>query len=119
MNRIPLVIYGIAKEYPKFALRSISRHAKLPTPVDSDDVVLDKPNDNPGRPRKFTERDERSLVRPITTIHNTHGISFTAGKLKNEGDLHHVALILKLFECVWPFCEIGAWRVKTGQIYQK
>ena len=56
---------------------------------------MDKPNDNPGQPRKFTERDERSLVRPITTIHNTHGISFTAGKLKNEGDLHHVALILK------------------------
>ena len=102
MNRIPLVlsvvitllyekfnniIYGIVKEYPKFILRTISRHAKLPTPVDSDDAVLDKPNDNPGRPRKFTERDERSLVRPIT-IHNTHGISFTAGKLKNEGDLH-------------------------------
>ena len=42
-------------------------------------------DDNPGRPRKFEERDERSLVRAITTLRNTNGIPFTAG-------LHYVAL---------------------------
>ena len=51
-------ICEIAKEYPKFANQSISRHAKLPIPVDSGDVVLDKRHDNPGRPRKFTEWNE-------------------------------------------------------------
>ena len=39
--------------------------------------------DNPGRPRNFAERDdERDLVRAITTLRNTHGFSFAAGKIK-------------------------------------
>ena len=50
-------ICEIVKEYPKFTRQSIIRHAKLPIPVDSDYVALDKRHDNPGRTRKFTERD--------------------------------------------------------------
>ena len=25
----------------------------------------------------------------------------------------------ELFECVWPFCEIGAWRVKVIELYSQ
>ena len=75
-----------------FARRSKSRQAKLPTPVDFDDVVLDKHHDNPDQPRKFTGRYEKSLVWAITTTRNTPGFSFTARKIKNEAGLHHVAL---------------------------
>ena len=39
-------ICEIAKEYSKFAHRSISRHAKLHIPADCNDVVLDKGHDN-------------------------------------------------------------------------
>ena len=49
-------ICEIAKEYPKCVRRSISRHAKFPTTVDSDEVGFDKRHDNPGRPRKFTDQ---------------------------------------------------------------
>ena len=48
-QKINKTICEIAKEYPKFTRRSISRHAKLPTSVDSDDSVLYKRPDNPGR----------------------------------------------------------------------
>ena len=24
----------------------------------------------------------------------------------------------ELFECVWPFCEIGTWRVKKGSTFK-
>ena len=44
-------IWEIVKEYLNFTRQGISRHAKLPIPVDSDDVVLDKRHDNPGRSR--------------------------------------------------------------------
>ena len=57
------IIYKIVKKYPMFARRSISSYAELPIIADSDDVVLDKHHDNPGRTKKFTERDKRSLVR--------------------------------------------------------
>ena len=50
--------------------------------ADSDDVVLDKRHDNPGRPGKFTRVDKKSLVRAITMLRNTHGIFFTAEKIK-------------------------------------
>ena len=83
-------ICEIVKESPKFTRQCISRHAKLPKSVDSDDVVLDKCHDNPDRPRKFTERDERGLVRAITTVCNTQEGFFTAGRMKNETGLHHV-----------------------------
>ena len=50
-QKINKTICEIAKEYPKFTRRSISRHAKLPITVNFDDVVLDKRHDNPGRSR--------------------------------------------------------------------
>ena len=65
-------ICEIAKESPKFNCQCTSRHGKVPKSVDSDDVVLDKCHDNPGRPRKFAERDDRGLVRANTTLCNTH-----------------------------------------------
>ena len=92
-NRIPMVSsITITLLYQKFARRSISRHAKLPTPVDSDDVVLDKRHNNPDQPRTFMGRDKQSLVRAITTLCNIHGLTFTARKIKNEAGLHHIVL---------------------------
>ena len=54
-------ICDIARTYPQFARRSISRHAKEPIPA-NDNTVFDRHKYNPGHPRKVTERDERKIL---------------------------------------------------------
>ena len=74
---------------------------------------MDKLQINSDRPIKFTEQDEKSLVRAITILHNTHGFSFTDGKIKNEAGLHHGALktvrqyISKNNYYFWQLCRKG------------
>ena len=80
------------KGYAKFFCWGIIMHTKLVIPANFDNVALYKCHDNPDQPIKFTDQDEENLVRPITKLCNTHDISFTAGKIKKQGVLHHVAL---------------------------
>ena len=51
-------ICDIARKYPQFARRSISRHVKKPISA-NDNAVFDRCRYNSGRPRKVTERDQK------------------------------------------------------------
>ena len=74
----------IAKRYPQFCRRSIYRH--LQGEVDS----VDRRNQNPGRPRKLTVRDERNLLRAVRSIRKKNP-SFTVKQLQEETNLLHVS----------------------------
>ena len=84
-------ICQIARKYPNFARRSISRHAKLKIPTDDSPPVFDRRKNNPGRPSIVKERDERRLLRTIQTLRNQVGNTFTSGQIKEEAGLSHVS----------------------------
>lgn len=76
----------IVKRFPKYAPRTIYRHAMKD--------IMDPPDNrkqNPGRPKKLTIRDDRSIHRALKKLRKSSA-SFTSKKIQEEADLYHVNL---------------------------
>ena len=71
------------RKFPGLASRSIYRHIKAPV------EQTDRRHNNPGRPRKITERDERNLLRAIKTLRKQRK-SFSVKMIQEEAGLGHV-----------------------------
>ena len=67
---------ALARRYD-FSYRSVARHAKLPIPAAHDIILPDRRKNNPGRPRKLSERDRRSIIRSIPKLREDKKVSFT------------------------------------------
>ena len=75
----------IKKRFPKYALRSIYRHAKKPLSSDG----VDHRKFNKGRPKILTKRDERKVVRAVYTLRQDVA-AFTAKRIQVESQTQHV-----------------------------
>ena len=51
----------ILRRFPQYSKATICRHMKRPI----DHNVFDRHANNPGRPKKLTERDERNIIRAV------------------------------------------------------
>ena len=83
-------ICKIAKKFPKFARRSINRHAKLTIPTD-DSQLVDGRKNNSGRPRIISARDERKIIQSLHSLRKQSGISFTSFQIKKEAGLNGIS----------------------------
>ena len=83
-------ICKIAKKYPKFASRSINRHAKLTIPTD-DSQLVDGRKNNSGRPRIISARDERKIIQSLHSLRKQSGSSFTSFQIKKEAGLNGIS----------------------------
>ena len=63
-------INQICKRYPHYAKRSIYRHVKKTI----GEKTEDRRHNNPGHPRKLSQRDERKLVQQIKKLRSTTGV---------------------------------------------
>lgn len=78
-------IKELQKRFPHHSLRSIYRHAKHCGKVDK----IDRRQNNKGRPRKMTIRDERNILRTLNKLRE-ESCSFTAKRIQQEANLQHV-----------------------------
>ena len=73
----------IKRKFPQFAARTIYRQIK--ESVDK----YDRRHENPGRPRKITERDERNILRAIPRL-RARQKQFSSKLIQEEANLGHV-----------------------------
>lgn len=76
----------LLKRYPMYSKASIYRHASKPIGQKSED----RRRFNPGRPKKLSDRDRRSILRNIPKLRNTNG-SFTVKKLTFAAGIENVS----------------------------
>ena len=72
----------ILRRFPQYSKATICRHMKRPI----DHTVFDRCVNNPGRPKKLTERDERNIIRAVHHLRISIG-SFTAKRLRTEAGI--------------------------------
>ena len=72
----------ILRRFLQYSKATICRHMKSPI----DHNVFDRRVNNPGRPKKLTERDERNIIRAVHHLRTSIG-SFTAKTLSTEAGI--------------------------------
>ena len=77
----------LCRRYPKYAVRSIYRHAKKKISIK---MPVDGRHSNAGRPTKMTIHDERHLLRRVKQLHSAN-IAFTVPTLRKDAGLQHVS----------------------------
>ena len=70
------------KEFSCYSKSNVYLHAKLPIRSTKKDMR----NNNKGRPRLLTDRDERSIVRAIGSLRETEG-AFSVKRLRLEAGM--------------------------------
>ena len=85
---LKIPVAKIMLRFPRYSRATVFRHVKRPIKRE-----FDKRKNNPGRPRKLTERDERNLIRHIHRLRHSIG-PFTLRKLALEAGIQdeHVSM---------------------------